>query len=286
MNFFNNILAAINSPAFYSTVPQNGFGKALKYFLLLALCLTIITSVPIIINIVGNTQGEVVKAVNETSNFYPDELEIKIDKGRVSTNVNEPYFIKIPRSLNSNNKESNLLVIDTNTPFSASKFNEYKTAVWLTKDSVFYQGQNTSEIKAYDLSKIDNFTVNKDLINSLADKIKPWIKFVAPVLSIAILIGVYISYDFKLFYLLFLALIILVLSKILKKDLSYWNAYKLGLYGMTLGLIIDTFLGLTSGFIHFKGFPFMFTLISLGVIYINYFKTTNIKNSKNTVAPN
>ena len=228
-------------------------------------------------------QSEVVKVLNETSNFYPNELEIKIDKGQVSTNVNEPYFINTPGSIDSIDNMDRLIVIDTKTPFSASKFNEYKTAVWLNKDTVFYRGDRSSEVKAYDLSKIDNFTIDKDVINSLAEKIRPWIKFVAPLLSIAIFIGVYISYDFRLLYLLFLALIILLLSRILKKNLTYVNSYKLGLYGMTLGLIIETLQSLTSGFVHFQGFPFMFTLISLAVIYINYFKTNTPQETQNTI---
>jgi len=122
------------------------------------------------------------------------------------------------------------------------------------------------------LSKIDNLTIDRNLVNSLVKKISPWTKFIGPLLGIIIFIGIYLSYDFRLFYLLFLALLLWLLSKAFKKNLSYGKSYIMGMYAISLGLIIETILGVFSGWTHFSGFPFMLTIITLVVVFINYFK--------------
>lgn len=223
--------------------------------------------------VLKNSQTEIQKAITEVVNFYPDQLEIKITKGLITTNQVEPYFLSLPAdSTVFENPRSpvNILVIDTKTPFSSTQFNEYQTVAWLTKDTIFYKSGNRSEIKAFDLTKIGDFTVNKNLINSLEKTILPWLKYTGPILAFLIFTGVYLSYDFRLLYLFFLAFLIWLLTKVFKKTLSYGQSYKMGLYAITLGLIIETILSLTSQWISFPNLPFMFTIISLAIIVVNY----------------
>ena len=70
---------------------------------------------------------------------------------------------------------------------------------------------------------------------------------------------------FRLLFLVFLAFLIWLLTKMMKKDKTYGQSYKIGLYAMTLGLILEVIFD----FVHFSGFPFMFTIITLGVVAIN-----------------
>lgn len=278
MKFLNQIKDSIYSPEFYSNAAQMAFGKALVYFLLLALLLTIIRSSVIIFPIVTSAQQGITKFMNEAAGIYPQELVVRIQKGQVSTNVKEPYFVSVPKSGGSATVES-ILVIDTKTPFSTSQFNQYKAVVWLTKDSIFYKSNNSSEVKAYDLSKVDNFTIDKTFVNSLVAKITPWTKFIGPVLGLLVFIGVYLSYDFRLLYLLFFAFVLWLLSKAFKKELSYGKSYVMGMYAISLGLIVETVLGLVSGWTHFSGFLFMFTIISLGVVFVNYLQSPSKKSA-------
>ena len=78
-------------------------------------------------------------------------------------------------------------------------------------------------------------------------------------------------YDFRLFYLLLFAVIILLLAKVFKWTLTYGQSYKVGLHAMTLGLLVEVVLNFTKSWIHFSGFSFMFSLITIAVIIINLF---------------
>lgn len=266
MSFLKTVKNSIYSPEFYTSIPQKRLLSAIGYFLLLSLFLTIIQSAIPILKFSTTGQTEIKKFVNKVTDIYPSELEIKIQKGKVSTNMQEPYFIPFQFDTDKAKNISNLIVIDTKTPYSSDQFNQYETIAWLTEDSVFIR--NNDKIEANDLSKISNVTINRTSITSLINKFSPWLKFITPVAVTGIFIGTYIAYSSRLIYLFFLALIIWVLAKFLKKPLTYGSSYKMGLYAMTLGL----FASLILSFFKFPGFPFMLTIISIGIVLINLSK--------------
>lgn len=259
MNFLKTIRDSIYSPSFYATIPQKPFRSALGYFLLLSLFLTFIQAIIPIWNFATVGQEESTTFINQVADIYPSELEITIRNGAVSTNVEEPYFIALPN-------DGNLVVIDTKTPFSATQFRQYDSIAWIAKDSLFIRENNGAQIRTIDLSQVSNFTVDKPFVNSLIGQISPWLKFVAPLAVIGILLGFYALHAGRLLYLPFLALLIFLLAKLMKKSLPYGASYKVGLYAVTLGFFVELVLGL----VYFPGFPFMFTLISLAVVLLNF----------------
>lgn len=269
MRFFQTIKNSIYSPEFYSQISQKTFGKSVGYFLLLVLILTAIKSLTLIGPLIFELPNQLQTVIKETVNCYPEDLEIKISSGQVTTNVKEPYFIDSCEMAQDTNQP--LLVIDTNTPFSKTQLDQYKTVAWLTKDSIVYK-KSDLETRSYSLTEIKDFKLNKAFVDSLSNMISPWLKFLGPALMFLAFIGIYLSYDFKLIYLLALAAVIWLLAKIFKKTLPYGQSYKLGLYAITLGLIVELLVSLTSSLTQFHGFPFMFTIITLGVVFINYFK--------------
>lgn len=271
MNFLLTIRNSIYSPSFYATIPQKSFGSALGYFLLLSLFLTIIQSISPVWGFLTVGQKEVETFVNQIEEAYPSELEVKIQNGKVSTNVQEPYFISLPQDKNRTTEDTtaNLVVIDTKTPFSITQFNQYKAIAWVTKDSVFLKSDNNGQIRTIDLSKVSDMSIDKAFVVSLFEKFSPWLKLITPLAILGILLGVYLLHTGRLVYLLFLAIVIWVLAKLLKRPLTYSGSYKVGLYAITLGFLIE----LLSDFVHFSGFPFMFTLITLIVVSVNFLPT-------------
>lgn len=269
MRFFQTIKNSIYSPEFYSQISQKSFGKSVGYFLLLVLILTAIKSLTLIGPLIFELPNQLQTIIKETVNCYPEDLEIKISSGQVTTNVKEPYFIDSCEMAQDTNQP--LLVIDTNTPFSKTQLDQYKTVAWLTKDSIVHK-KSDLETRSYSLTEIKDFKLNKAFVDSLSSMISPWLKFAGPAVMFLAFIGIYLSYDFKLIYLLALTTVIWLLAKIFKKTLPYGQSYKLGLYAMTLGLIVELLVSLTSNLTGFSGFPFMFTIITLGVVFINYFK--------------
>lgn len=274
MNFLKTIQDSIYSPKFYSQLIHKSFDSALGYFFALILIATLFQGLSTFGILLTDTESQVKQIVNEVITFYPQELEINIQGGQVSINAPEPYIIPLGTQLEEATK-SNLLVIDTQTPFSTTQFNQYQTVAWLTKDSIIFKNQNSAEIKAYDLSQIKEFKIDRTLIQSWANMLSPWLKFIGPVIFIITLIGLFIFFSFRLLHLLILALIIWVLSKLFKKPLSYSKAYVVSIYAITLPIVVDLFLSLTSNWFHLKGFPFMFSLITIGVVIVNLFLQTD-----------
>ncbi|TSC87580.1 MAG: Uncharacterized protein G01um10147_558 [Microgenomates group bacterium Gr01-1014_7] len=255
MQFFKTIRLAIYSPQFYSGIFKKSFKQSLGYFLLLTLLLTAIHLITLINPLLIEAPKSLQKIVQQVVNCYPKDLEIKITGGHTISNQQEPYFIS---NCDPSAGEQKLVVIDTKNSFSAQKFNEYKVEAWVTKDSIFYK-KNNLETSSYNLVQIKDFKLNQETLKSYSNMITPWLKFVGPVLLLLAFGGIYLTYIFRLIYLALLAILIWGLSKLFKQTLTYGSSYKTGLYAITLGLVIELI----------YGFPFMVTIITLGVVWIN-----------------
>lgn len=269
MGFLENIKNSIYSPEFYKSIPAKFLGSAFKYFFLLGLLVTLITTASLIKPLIIDLSGQIESISKETINGYPQNLEVYIKDGQASINQQEPYFIALPEK-DSSTDFHNLIVIDTETPFSITQFNEYKTATWLTKDSLFYRSEQ-NQVRGFELKNMDDLTVNKELLNSLYNQFSPYIKFIGPIILFLAFLGIYIVFSFRLIQLLFIALIVFLISKLIKKNLTYGISYKMSMFAITLGVLVELLISLTSRWTNFHGFPFMFTILALAVIFTNYF---------------
>lgn len=270
MWFFNTVKNSIYSPVFYKEIPKSSFWRAYGYFSLLILIFAIIRTI-IFTPTVFNFRDMLKVWVEQGASYYPEELEVTLENGQARSNVKEPYFIPVPggAQMFEDKPLSNLIVIDTVTPFSASAFNKYDTLVWLSKDAVFYK--NNNEIRAADLTQIkDPITINKKLVNDFVAMVVPWFVYVGPVLIALVFVGLYIFYNSTLFYLLILSLGILLLSRIFKWGLSYGQSYKVGIYAITAGIFVNTGFSITEQWTTISSFPFLFSIITLSVVYINF----------------
>jgi hypothetical protein len=269
MNFFEKIKKSIYSPDFYASVPESSFWKAFRYLLLLFFILAVLQTI-IMSLAVKNIEKELGTLLTNTVNSYPEELQVELKDGKVSTNVSEPYFIPLPEGDNWEEENiKNLIVIDTKTPFSAPQFNVYESAAWVTKDAVYYK-RDSARIEAFDLSQIqEDFVLNKSFVETLGGTIRPYLKYVTPVLIVATFIGTFAGFEMKLLYLLLLALGILLLGKVMKWGLSYAHSYKVGMYAITAGVLTEFVLSAADQYLQIPRLPFLFTVMTIVVVYVN-----------------
>ena len=271
MGFFNTLKSAVYDPEFYKRIPKIGLGSAIGYFFLLALIFTVLNAVFLSNDLLRKAPEELKKAISEATSSYPEDLVVELNQGRVSTNTREPFFVPFPEGETEVDGEdiNNLLVIDTTTPYSAAQFEQYKTLIWVTQDSVFYRDSNEFQQRSIDLSEMENIKVDKDFINYWVGQVNPWLVYVGPGLLLIVTLGMFIGFAFNLVYFLFLAVFIFFLSSIFKWGLGYGDAYKTAIYSSTLAFIVDMVIFNTGIYTGFFGFPFLFTLISLCVTTIN-----------------
>lgn len=265
-NFFITIRKSIYSPKFYQQISQKSFKQALGYFFLLILLLTIVRTVSLYNPLVNSAPKELKKSVDELVNCYPDNLEVNISKGEASTSAKEPFFLSCDKSKPAS--ESAFLVIDTSTPFSKEKFDEYKTPMYLTKNALITK-KNAFETTTYSLEKVKDMKINKNEINNLYQKALTYFIYIGPGLLSIVSIFIYIGYISRLLYLLVFSLLIFLISNFMKKDFSYLQIYKTSIFAITPALLVELLLKITGTWTNFNGFPFMFTLITLIVLFIN-----------------
>ena len=271
MEFFRKIYLSVYSPKFYKTIPKSSFGSAFLYFFIIIVILTVFRVAPLVYSFATSAQVEISKGVKESAKYYPKDLVVSIKNGKVSTNVKEPYAIKNPGDVDEEHK--NLVVIDTKSPFSLEKFKEYKTFAWVTQEALYIQSQ--SEVRAYDLSEVDDFKLDRKQVEDVVSMISPWVPLLTPVIAVFLIFGMLIFYALRLIYLFFLALLIHLMSRIAGWGFTYKESYKIGMYAITLPL----FLEIIQTYLPVLQIPFLFTVIALGVVFLN-FKDSKTVNTK------
>ncbi len=277
MKFFRRVRDSIYNPSFYKSLPQLKLESALSYFFIfiffLSLIQTLLLAFPTLNFVTGLTNKDLPKLISS----FPQNLQINIKNGVVSTNAAEPYFFPLPAGQSppggapqSLTDFKNLFVIDTVTPYSPEEFKNYNTFALLTKNTLYYKPDKSQLVKSTSLSNVKNLTIDREHLTALLNKFSPLFKFIYPVAIFLILVLLFLFYILRLVYLFFLAAVILLVSRMIQPTLSYGQSYKVGIHAMTLGLLIETLLTIVSPLLHLRGFPYMVTILSVIVFVVNF----------------
>lgn len=270
----DHIQKSIYGPVYYQELLTRPFVFSWKYFLafalLLALFLTVVFSVPLIPQVLEATRT----FPPAFFAYYPDELEVRIDKGIASSNVSEPYFFPIPPALKeemgSDDTFQSLAVIDTTTPFSMEAWKNHKTFAWLGKEQVAIVDDNDG-VRIESFGKNMDLVVNEAVLKDFEGALQPFYKFAAPIIVLGLFLGLLVGLGMNFLYLLFGAALIFLSGRLLKQRWSYGTSYRIGLHAITLPLLLKTLLW-ASGFAAFNP-NFLFTAIMLAVVYVNFKET-------------
>lgn len=270
MNFLKKIKNSVYDPNYYTELLAKPFSYSLKYFLLLSLTLSIITVAILSFSTIPKLSTSLNTLGQKILLYYPTELEITVKNGKASANVSQPYFIKTPSEWQTdvktkNSDIENILVIDTQTPFSIESFKRYKTACLLNQTSLTcYDNKN---IKITQLSPTFNMVLNKNVVSSFVEKCQPYLRFAFPFFLVIFFIAFFFLNTGHLFYLLFGALIIWLVAKIRKIKMNYKLSYRLGMHLMTAPILFSLLLEQVLGIpLHI---PFLFTAILIGITIAN-----------------
>ncbi len=273
MKFLKKIGSSIYNPAFYSDLLTTPFKKSLKYFLGLVLVIVLISTALLSVQLVPEANAFVSTLGVKVLSQYPDGLEVTIKKGVASTNMPEPYIVKIPEEAKSSQSPTsqqfeNAVVFDTTHEFSVARFEEQKTFALVTKDMFVYKDKD-GKITLQSLSKIPDVVITKALITKWVTKLTPLLSKLTFVLPVLIFIGLYLAYVSKLIYFLIAALLVWIVAKIKGVQIGYKKAYQITLHAFTLPLVL-TFLLYTVGM---GSIIFVPTILLLVVVLINLKKS-------------
>lgn len=288
MRFLKTVKESVWGKVFYEQVRGESAGQAIKYFLLLMASVAIITSfvLAITVTVAWKSAPKLAEIEQMVADLYPNELVLTWKNGEVSSNVDEPYAIPFPKEWLSHQERrddfpmvENLLVIDTSKSVDANDFERYDTMLILGKDSVGNRDARQGKVQIQNFSRynFDDFQLDKEKVLSLVSMAFNFLKWVFLTLLFALPLLIFVGLSVQyLVYLVFGALIIWLVAKLRKVELTYGVAYKLGLYLLTLPILVN----ILSSIIHILDAPFVFTLILAFVTYINLEQAVAASNPK------
>jgi len=271
MTFWKKVEKSVYGPEYYKELPAKPFSYSLSYFLLLTAAMaffvtlvTLFTVLPSVGSFINSTGAKVLQ-------YYPDDLVITIQNGKVSTNQKEPYVLALPAEIknaassSANKPPANLVVIDTNDPFSIDAFQKADTLLYLTKDSVVMQ-DNQGKITITPLNRVSNFKLDKPTLNEWMTKITPYFRVIYPVIAVGAYFIFFVGMALRLIYLFFFALLVWIVVAARKLKLGYKKSYQIGMHAITLPAIVSALL---FAFAPQISAPFLFTGIALIVVLVN-----------------
>lgn len=248
--FFYSLKRSVFDPKYYKDIAKSSFWFSFKYLLCLFFFLVFFRAVFFGATYIKNrplVQPEINKIYKVAKNFYPEKLELRIKKGELSTNVEEPYVFDVDRKSFQTGKH--LLIIDTKGYID--NYQEYNTYVLATKNAVVYPSKssndNITQTSVFYFKDINqDLTINKQIYDSVLNTVKPyeskaiffidWIVYC--LLFLFMIFGPLVAASSTLFGLIFLTFFVWIINLIFKKKFSYGTLYRFGMHASTFPILV------------------------------------------------
>ncbi|KKU56325.1 MAG: hypothetical protein UX79_C0034G0003 [candidate division WWE3 bacterium GW2011_GWB1_47_11] len=249
--FFYVFYKSLTSLAYYSDVAKTSLGFSMKYFFTLAAVLAILSTVITTATASGELKTGATKLLDDIAKLYPQDLVITSQDGAVSINQPEPYIIPIPagqmQELKTESGEpapKNLIVFDSNG--TLDDVENYQTIALVNSKNILVKGEN--KIEAFPLKDVPNGQISNKEVTVLVDQFRPFVRYIPFFVGALIFVAMVFYYTgFRLVYLLFVAVGLMLVGKIRKLNLSFSKYYQVGIHTMTLPLVID-FMATAAGY--------------------------------------
>lgn len=228
----------------YRDVRTNWKGTGFLYLLLLLS----ITWLPVMVKV----HGVMSEGVRQEAPKYIDQVpKITVLHGEVSIDRPVPYTISVPDS------STPLLVIDTSG--SITSFEQTTALALLTKNKFMYRKANGTETRIYDLSRIDDFTLDRDRVNGWVQAFGKYFATLTYPVALAA------SFAYRVIQMLLYAAIGMLFVKMLKVPLDYLAVLRLASVSITPVIILST-LQMLTGF-HVPAYWLLCFAIAMGYLF-------------------
>ena len=276
---FASIKNSFYNPEFYKKIPSFPFKKILAY-LLLVVTLSYLFMIGKEAIFLYQNREKIQDGIEKIYTSYPAELELTFDKGTLTTNVQEPYFLPA-EPFNTDYKVQGtspeyFAVIDTTTPFSQKQLEAYGAIVWLSGDTAYVQSSKETKLIPYPTDS--STVVNKDNFTTFVDEI--WEKIQNPLLVIGLVLLVVCNFGLFLAYVTYLvmaSLLYFFFSQVAGKKREYPQCYRLAAYALTPALLLQALIQAISLITPLQMPPFLFTAVLLLTVYFNVREPAKLK---------
>ena len=244
LSMLQSLYLSFFSSDHYRDVRTNGKGTGFLYLLLLLS----ITWLPVM----AKVHWALAEAVKQEAPKYIDQVpKVTILRGEVSIDRPVPYTISVPET------SMPLLVIDTSG--SITSFEQTKAIALLTRNKFMYRKTDGTETRIYDLSKIDDFTLDRDRVNRWVQVFRKYFVLLAYPIALAA------SFAYRVLQMLLYAAIGMLFVKMLKVPLDYLTVLRLASVSITPVIILST-LQMLAG-LHVPAYWLLCFVIAMGYLF-------------------
>lgn len=234
--------------SYYKDIVKAPFSFSLKYLFFLSFVINIVSGIifsQTIFKFIPQIPEKVEQIKKIAKEFYPDDLIITLNNGKLRTNVDEPYFIEFPANSNTDKNLVHLITIDTKA--SVEDIKKYKTAVLVTDNALVFPDKNAgyriqflSDIKGY-------YSINQHTYNMIISKFFPYLNYL-PYVAYTLIIASILIFPFfmallslfgHLIYVLIMGLALWLMVKLMKLEMSYGKIIQLSLHGLTIPIVFS-----------------------------------------------
>jgi hypothetical protein len=243
-SMLHSLYLSFFSPDLYRDVRTNWKGTGFLYLLLLLS----LTWLPVMTKV----HWVLSDAVRQDAPKYIAQVpKLAIQHGEVSIDRPVPFAIVVPDS------GTPLLVIDTSG--SITSFEQTPALALLTRNKFMYRKTDGNETRIYDLSKIDDFTLDRDRVNGWVQAFRKYFATLAyPVVLVS-------SFTYRVLQMLLYAAIGMLFVKMLKAPLDYLTLLRLASVSITPVIVLSTLQVLTG--IHIPAFWLICFVIAMGYLF-------------------
>jgi len=250
---------------YYRDILKTSFKFSLKYYLLLALFASIITTAAVSIKVVPETFKVFGDLVNSARSAFPDDLVFTIKSGEWTINREEPFIVPLPDF--GTKKEINGQSSEAKTPKNLAVFyhtgtiedlDNLDTLILFNKVNVLYREDN--KISVVPIKDLPDNVINKTEFNKFISIFVSIVKVFPLLMVLMIFLLVLIAnIIFRAIYFVWISLFVWLASKIIGTNLVYKDSLRIAMHSATLPVT----LGVLFSFFDFAPFPFWFSLLNL-----------------------
>ena len=228
----------------YRDVRKNWTGTGFLYLLILLS----LTWLPVMVKL----HVELSKYIRQEAPKYIGQVPtITIHHGEVSIDKPAPYWINNPDT------SKPVLVIDPSG--SITSLEQTGAMALLTKNKFMLHQTNRAETRIYDLAKIDDLTIDRDIVSYWVEVFRKYFATIAYPFALAA------SFTYRVLQMLLYAAIGLLFAKMLKAELDYPTLLRLASISITPVVLLSTLLLITG--IHVPAFPLLCFVIAMGYLF-------------------
>jgi hypothetical protein len=244
--FFRAFYKSILSPPYYTDIMAARPSFSIKYYIILALILTVVNTIVGAINYAPSLKRDLTASSEEIIQSFPQDLELNITPAGITANKDFPLIAQTPSALKGLPK--NLAVIDPNG--EVGMLQKYDALVLINNSYIIVGDSNN--IQTVPLKDLPETTINYDKMQNLSETLSFVAKFAWLFTSGAfVLSGIFNFFVWRLIYLAAFSLGIWLMYK--TSVGSYVKSLQINLHSITLPLLISTILGIGGIYIPFPG---------------------------------